>query len=386
MSAPAPAYNNKASMDGTTVNNNGNGNGKSAVTNEEDLHRYVTDDQPRQPRMAAANKAPDALIVVQPLKKAEMQPSYAQDLGTGSIQHGFYGSMMNALGACVGNCGMIPCCPFPNPFKEVTQGSVGLVSRFGQFYKSVDPGLVKVNVCTESVRVVDVKIQLTSVPRQTVQTKDNVSVEIDSVVCWHVVSPYRAAFGINDVRTALVERAQTTLRQVVGGRVLQSVISDREGLAHEVAEIIEATAEKWGVAIESILLKDINFSVELQQSLSSAATQKRIGESKVIAARAEVDAAKLMRQAADILASPAAMQIRQLEALQNMARTSGSKVVFVPMNLGTMGAAGMDGNTAQQIASISRDGESAHSGPSGYHTDGHGTASNAGLISAMANV
>jgi len=63
---------------------------------------------------------------------------------------------------------------------------------------------------------------------------------------------------------------------------------------------IEATAEKWGVAIESILLKDINFSVELQQSLSSAATQKRIGESKVIAARAEVDAAKLMRQAADV--------------------------------------------------------------------------------------
>ena len=85
-----------------------------------------------------------------------------------------------------------------------------------------------------------------------VQTKDNVSVDVDSVICWHVISPYRAAFGINDVRTALVERArtspaqftlfvlisETTLRQVVGGRVLQSVISDREGLAQEVAEIV----------------------------------------------------------------------------------------------------------------------------------------------------
>lgn len=140
-----------------------------------------------------------------------------------------------------------------------------------------------------------------------------------------------------EIELYLIFHIETTLRQVVGGRVsfiysiifyqstlvdillqvLQSVISDREGLAHEVAEIvgifplvasfrcsflaqIEATAEKWGVAIESILLKDINFSVELQQSLSSAATQKRIGESKVIAARAEVDAAKLMRQAADV--------------------------------------------------------------------------------------
>jgi hypothetical protein len=49
-------------------------------------------------------------------------------------------------------------------------GSVGLVSRFGQFYKSVDPGLVQVNVCTESLRVVDVKIQISSIGRQMVMS------------------------------------------------------------------------------------------------------------------------------------------------------------------------------------------------------------------------
>jgi erythrocyte band 7 integral membrane protein len=57
-------------------------------------------------------------------------------------------------------------------------GSVGLVSRFGQFYKAVDPGLVQVNVCTESLRVVDVKIQIISIGRQTVITRDNVNVEM----------------------------------------------------------------------------------------------------------------------------------------------------------------------------------------------------------------
>jgi len=386
----APDYKANPSIDGTTVNNgqagNGARNGKaSSPTNSEDLNRYVTDDTPRPKRAEAPLPG---VMTVQPLRKNEMQPSYAQDMGVGGIEHGFYGSMMNGLGSIVGTIGMIPCCPCPNPFKDVQQGSVGLVSRFGQFYKSVDPGLVKVNVCSETIRVVDVKIQLTGVPRQMVQTKDNVSVDVDSVICWHVISPYRAAFGINDVRTALVERAQTTLRQVVGGRVLQSVISDREGLAQEVAEIIEATAEKWGVAIESILLKDINFSVELQQSLSSAATQKRIGESKVIAARAEVDAAKLMRQAADILASPAAMQIRQLEALQNMARTSGSKTIFVPMNLAGMGAAGMEGNTAAQIASSGdhASGNTEHDQARINAQAGPGPATNAGLISQMANI
>ncbi|KAF8272489.1 hypothetical protein EI94DRAFT_1769758 [Lactarius quietus] len=277
--------------------------------------------------------APKQIIKVQPLKKDEMQPSYAQDMGIEGVTHGFYGSMMQSLGSCVGFLGAVPCCPCPNPFKEVRQGSVGLVSRFGQFYKAVDPGLVQVNVCTEALRIVDVKIQIISIGRQTVITRDNVNVEIDSVIYFHIVNPYRAAFGIADLRQALVERAMTTLRHVVGARAVQSVVTEREAIAFEIAEIVGDVADKWGVAIEGILIKDIIFSPEVSASLSSAAQQKRIGESKVIAARAEVDAARLMRQAADILASPAAMQIRQLEALQQMAKTAGSKVVFVPMQL-----------------------------------------------------
>jgi regulator of protease activity HflC (stomatin/prohibitin superfamily) len=273
------------------------------------------------------------MIKVQPLKRSEMQPSYAQDLGTGEVTHGIYGSLLQTLGSCVGFCGMIPCCPFPNPFRNVQQGSVGLVSRFGQFYKSVDPGLVQVNVCTESLKIVDVKIQISPIGRQTVITRDNVNVEIDSVIYFQICNPYRAAFGITDLRQALIERAQTTLRHVVGARAVQSVVTEREAIAFEIAEIVGDIADKWGVAIEGILIKDIIFSPEVSASLSSAAQQKRIGESKVIAARAEVDSARLMRQAADILASPAAMQIRQLEALQQMAKSGNSKVIFVPMQL-----------------------------------------------------
>jgi regulator of protease activity HflC (stomatin/prohibitin superfamily) len=155
----------------------------------------------------------------------------------------------------------------------------------------------------------------------------------DSVIYFQITNPYRAAFGISDLRQALIERAQTTLRHVVGARAVQSVVTEREAIAFEIAEIVGDVADKWGVSIEGILIKDIIFSTEVAHSLSSAAQQKRIGESKVIAARAEVDSARLMRQAADILASPAAMQIRQLEALQSMAKTANTKVVFVPMQL-----------------------------------------------------
>jgi len=262
-----------------------------------------------------------------------MQPSYAQDLGTGEVTHGLYGSLLQCFGAFFGVCGMVPCLPVPNPFREVHQGSVGLVSRFGQFYKSVDPGLVQVNICTESLQIVDVKIQIIPIGRQSVITRDNVNVEIDSVVYYQISNPYRSAFGIGDLRKALVERAQTTLRAVVGSRAVQAVVTEREAIAFEIAEVVADVADKWGVTIEGILIKDIIFSHEVATSLSSAAQQKRIGESKVIAARAEVDSAKLMRQAADILASPAAMQIRQLEALQAMAKSAQSKTIFVPMQL-----------------------------------------------------
>lgn len=129
-------------------------------------------------------------------------------------------------------------------------------------------------------------------------------------------------------------------------------------------------------------IKDIIFSPEVAASLSSAAQQKRIGESKVIAARAEVDAARLMRQAADILASPAAMQIRQLEALQTMAKAANSKVVFVPMQLqsdvvgqlgGGSGSGAATGSGAKYLADEATDGSG-------------GSASRAAILSSIANV
>lgn len=162
-------------------------------------------------------------------------------------------------------------------------------------------------------------------------TKDNVNLSLTSVIYYHITSPHKAAFGISNIRQALVERTQTTLRHVIGARVLQDVIERREEIAQSIREIIEETAAGWGAAVESMLVKDIIFSQDLQDSLSMAAQSKRTGEAKVISARAEVESAKLMRQAADILSSAPAMQIRYLEAMQQMAKQANSKVIFVSL-------------------------------------------------------
>ncbi|PPJ51123.1 hypothetical protein CBER1_06601 [Cercospora berteroae] len=283
---------------------------------------------------SSSRQAPDPLVKVQPPRREDLQPSYAQIIKPDTedaSQHGWYGSMVNTLGSLVGTLGAIPCCIVcPNPYKPVAQGNVGLVTKFGRFARAVDPGLVKINPLSESLIQVDVKIQIVEVPKQVCMTKDNVNLTLTSVIYYRITSPHKAAFGISNLRTALVERTQTTLRHVLGARVLQDVIERREEIAQSIREIIDETATGWGAEVESMLIKDIIFSQELQDSLSMAAQSKRTGEAKVISARAEVESAKLMRQAADILSSAPAMQIRYLEAMQAMAKTANSKVIFLP--------------------------------------------------------
>jgi len=302
--------------------------------NVQDVDDQIKANGGASPSNVGFRPANGGVIKVQPPRREDLQPSYAQVLqGDEETNHGWYGGMINSLGSCVGFFGSIPCCIVcPNPYKPVNQGNVGLVTKFGRFTRATDPGLVYINPLSERLVQVDVKIQIVEVPRQVCMTKDNVTLNLTSVIYYHITSPHKAAFGISNVRQALVERTQTTLRHVVGARVLQDVIERREEIAQSIGEIIEDVAGGWGVQVESMLIKDIIFSNDLQDSLSMAAQSKRIGESKVIAARAEVESAKLMRQAADILSSAPAMQIRYLEAMQAMAKTANSKVIFLPAN------------------------------------------------------
>jgi erythrocyte band 7 integral membrane protein len=208
-------------------------------------------------------------------------------------------------------------------------------------------------------------------------TKDNVSLFLTSVIYYRITSPHKAAFGISNIRQALVERTQTTLRHVIGARVLQDVIERREEIAQDIRNIVEEVAEGWGVEVESMLIRDIIFSQDLQESLSMAAQAKRTGEAKVIAARAEVESAKLIRQAADILSSAPAMQIRYLD----MAKSANSKVIFLPATNSTVQA---------EMYSIAQGGQPGSSNPAdgpsgefGSSQGGFNSAINAHVIEHM---
>ncbi|EPZ34841.1 Band 7 protein domain-containing protein [Rozella allomycis CSF55] len=269
-------------------------------------------------------------FVTEPPNGYSIPVTFARDISdTPPSSHALYENVKTWYGNLKGFFGAyIPCCCCSNPMKTITQGNVGLVSKFGVVYKILDPGLHSINTETEFLEVVSVSIQVMDIPRQEVMTKDNVNVSIDSVLYWHIVDPFVARCQVADISLALRERAQTTLRDSIGSRDLHSLVSNRDDIALDIKRIIEDTAKSWGVGIESILIKDLQFSKDLMDDLSAVAAAKRVGESKVIAARAEVTAAKLMREASDILNTPAAMQIRYLETLANMSKAPNTKVIF----------------------------------------------------------
>ncbi|KAF4126382.1 Regulator of protease HflC, stomatin/prohibitin superfamily [Geosmithia morbida] len=284
---------------------------------------------------------PQKNMTVQPPKQEDLQRSYATVVDSEASPKGWYGSMINTFGAVAGTMGAIPCCIVcPNPYNSVSQGNVGLVTKFGRFYKAVDPGLVKINPLSERLIQIDVKIQIAEVPEQTCMTKDNVTLRLTSVIYFHVVAPHKAAFGITNVRQALIERTQTTLRHVVGARILQDVIERREEIAQSIGEIIEDVAAGWGV---------------------------------------QVEAAKLMRQAADILSSAPAMQIRYLEAMQAMAKSANSKVIFLPAANQTMNLSGPAGAAAAAAAETGED-LSRHGDFGGQQDPGFQSAMNARIV------
>ncbi|GME69796.1 unnamed protein product [[Candida] boidinii] len=160
------------------------------------------------------------IITRAPKLKDDMQPSFAFEWEI--PDNGAYRSLVDCFGSFVGALGVISCCRcIPNPYKSVVQGSVGLITKFGQVYKAADPGLIKVNPLTEKFYSVNVRLQTMEIPGQNCLTKDNVSIVLTSVLYFQIFEPYTAYFLVQNIISTLRERTQTTLRQVIGARNLQ---------------------------------------------------------------------------------------------------------------------------------------------------------------------
>eukprot|EP00826_Nyctotherus_ovalis_P057415 TRINITY_DN7844_c0_g1_i9.p1 TRINITY_DN7844_c0_g1~~TRINITY_DN7844_c0_g1_i9.p1 ORF type:complete len:206 (+),score=46.02 TRINITY_DN7844_c0_g1_i9:156-773(+) len=160
--------------------------------------------------------------------------SFARELAEiPSPQHKCYECYQGCCGDFLGCIGiMCSCCKNCSPYIKVPQGYAGIQKRFGKAYRIVDPGLYYVNPLCEDMSYVNIKVHITDVPKQMVTTKDNVPIHIDSVVYWHIIDPFVAAFHIAKIELALQQRTMSTLRDTVGEYNLQDVLENRNCLLY----------------------------------------------------------------------------------------------------------------------------------------------------------
>jgi len=248
---------------------------------------------------------------------------------------GCYECCLSCYGEFYGFLGTICCCCCP-PYMKIEQGFIGIVKRYGKFVRLVNPGLNRYIPFVETISSIDTRLINISLDRQSVITQDNISVDIDVMLTYRITNIEAATFKIQDLHGLIRQCAYSTIRSIFGKRKLQEILEKRTEIAAEVQDMVEHDATSWGVHIGSINVKDVILPDSMIAAISAAPVAQRNAEAKIILAKADVESAKLMREAADILASESAMQIRYLEHISKLASSNNSKVVFFPASNQTM--------------------------------------------------
>jgi len=218
---------------------------------------------------------------------------------------------------------------------QVFRFEKGIYFRFGKFIAVRDSGLGLRLPFIDTIRKVDMRVSVIDLPAQESITKDSVSIHVNGVVYYRVVSAEKATINVVDHHYATTNISQTTMRQVIGEYELEDIISRRDEINKTLKRIIDERTDSWGISIESVELKDVTLPASMVRALASQAEAERNKRAKIIAAEGEKLASEKLRQAADILSTnPATMQIRTLQTLQEIATEHNNTIVVpIPIDL-----------------------------------------------------
>ncbi len=213
--------------------------------------------------------------------------------------------------------------------RQVNQWEVGLKFTLGKYSGKLLPGLSFVLPIVQRIVRVDMRIRNRDLPPQQVITADNVTALIDAVIYYRVVDPEKATLNVQDYDAAVRDRARVVLRDIVGETALDQVLAHRDEIAKKVRLAVEQFVAQWGLHVELIALQDIQLPTQMQDVIARKAIAERDRQYVIIKSQADLESAKNFAEAARILGTqPGAMELRRLEALQNLTAQGTSKVIF----------------------------------------------------------
>jgi len=204
-----------------------------------------------------------------------------------------------------------------------------VVFRLGKFSSVKGPGLFTVIPLIDSVQTVDTRVITLDIPRQEAITKDNVPVSIDGVIFLQVARPDQAIINVQSYLLAIQQYARTALRDVIGGRQLDEVLTERESIGHEIEQLVMRETEHWGLEVAGIRIQDIVLPEDLKRVMSRQAAAEREKRANITKSEGDRLAAENLAAAAATMAtSPGAMQLRSLQTIDGLGPTASNTVVL----------------------------------------------------------
>jgi len=211
----------------------------------------------------------------------------------------------------------------------------GVIFRLGRLVGAKGPGLFFIIPIVDQMQKVGLRVVALDIPTQEAITRDNVTVKVNAVCYYRIMDPERAIVQVEDYRRATWQIAQTSLRSVIGEAELDSLLAHRDLINDKLATIIDEQTEPWGVKVSLVEVKDVELPATMQRAMARQAEAEREKRAKIIHAEGENQAAEQLYQAASTIArEPAAIQLRYLQTLTEIATEKNSTVIFpVPIDI-----------------------------------------------------
>ncbi len=213
--------------------------------------------------------------------------------------------------------------------RQIDEYERGILFKRGKYAKVLNPGWHVIWPIFQSCKKIDIRTRAVDVPEQVAITSDNVSIRINAVIYYKVFDAGKALCEVENFQYAVGQLAQTTMRNVVGTVTLDQLLTDREKISLNICEIIDKATDPWGVKVENVELKDISLSQEMQRVMAKVAEAEREKNAVITKAEGEVEAAKNLAEAANMMGNtPGALHLRTLATINDLSSDQSNTVVF----------------------------------------------------------
>jgi len=207
-----------------------------------------------------------------------------------------------------------------------------IIFFLGRYWRTTRPGVFWVMPFFQYARILDIRTVTVAIEPQETITRDSVTIKVNAVLWYKIVSPEKAVIQVADYMRAVNQAALTALRNIIGQHNLDEILQDRDRINEAIRTIVDRMTEPWGVQIEAVEMKDVEIPVSMQRAMAQEAEAVREKRARIIKAQAEQEASeKLAMAALEIARNPVALELRRMQMVAEIgAEHNTTTVVMMP--------------------------------------------------------